>query len=144
MHHVRLLACSVLVLATAGCGDGPGGPGPNPGDTVAPFVTALLPAPLERNVLLDAAITVTFSEPINPATVGVGSFLVRRSFDTVPGGYVFGDSTVGFEPDGLLESGTAYSVTLTRGVRDPAGNQLARDTAWSFTAEGRAVPASRR
>jgi hypothetical protein len=144
MRHARLLSGSVLVLATAGCGDGPGGPGPDPGDTVAPFVTALLPAPLERNVLLDAAITVRFSEPVNPATVGVGSFLVRRFFDTLPGGYVFGDSSVSFEPDGLLESGATYSVTLTRGVRDPAGNQLARDTAWFFTAEGRVLPASRR
>jgi len=144
MRHVRLLAGPLLVLATATCGDGTGGPDSVPADTVAPFVTAVLPAPLERNVLLDAAITVTFSEPINPATVGVGSFLVRRSFDTVPGSYVFGDSTVSFEPAGLLGSGTAYSGTLTRGVRDPAGNQRARDTAWFFRAEGPAVPASRR
>jgi len=132
------------MLAAGGCGDGPGGPGPNPADTVAPFVTALSPAPSARNVLLDATITVTFSEPVNPVTVGVGSFLVRRFFDTLPGGYVFGDSSVGYEPDALLESGATYSITLTRGIRDPAGNQLARDTAWFFTAEGRAVPASRR
>lgn len=144
MRHVRLLVVPGLVLATAMCGDdGNGGPS-LPADTVAPFVTDLSPAPSERNVVVGAAIIVTFSEPINPATVGVGSFLVRQSSDTVPGSYVFGDSAVSFEPDGLLESGRAYSVTLTRGVRDPAGNQLARDTAWFFSVEGLVVPASRR
>jgi hypothetical protein len=34
-----------------------------------------------------------------------------------------------------------YSVTLTRGIRDSAGNQLARDTAWSFRTEPVVVPA---
>jgi hypothetical protein len=52
--------------------------------------------------------------------------------DTVPGTYAFGDSTVSFVPDAPLRAFTSYSARLSRGIRDPAGNQLARDTAWSF------------
>jgi hypothetical protein len=132
MRHVRLLVVPGLILVTAVCGeDGNGGP-PLPSDTVAPAVTALAPPPLAQDVARDATIRVTFSEPINPATVGIGSFLVRRALDTVPGSYVFDDSTIAFAPDAELASLALYSVTLTRGIRDPAGNQLIRDTAWSF------------
>jgi hypothetical protein len=137
MRYVRLLVGPGLVLAAAMCSDGTEGPDPAPADTVAPFVTLLFPAPAAQDVPRGAMIVVTFSEPINPATVGVGSFLVRRSFDTVAGSYVFGDSSAGFEPEELLEAFAVYSVSLTRGIRDSAGNQLASDTLWGFrTASG--------
>jgi hypothetical protein len=64
--------------------------------------------------------------------VGPASFLVRRGFDTVPGGYAFGDSTASFVPNDDLAFFASFSVIVTRGIRDPAGNQLPRDTAWGF------------
>jgi hypothetical protein len=36
-------------------------------------------------------------------------------------------------PVSNLEPGTTYSVTLTTGARDLAGNALAGNVAWSFT-----------
>ena len=113
------------------CGDSNSGP-TVPADTVAPQVAALFPVAFARDVSRDVTIMVTFTEPINPATVGVASFLVRRGFDTIPGTYAFGESTASFTPADRLLVQTAYSVALSRGIRDPAGNQLARDTAWSF------------
>jgi len=121
----------VLGAVAVGCGDSTSGP-TTPSDTVAPRVADLFPIPLARDVSQDAIITVTFTEPINPATVGLASFLVRRGFDTLPGTYAFGESTASFIPADRLQALTAYSVTLRRGIRDPAGNQLDRDTAWAF------------
>lgn len=130
MRRLWLPGLPVLAVIAA-CDDSPATP-KVPADTVAPRVFALSPAPLARNVSRDATIMVTFTEPINPATVGVGSFLVRLGFDTVPGTYAFGDSTASFIPASRLQILGTYSVLLTRGIRDPAGNQLAADTAWSF------------
>jgi hypothetical protein len=131
MRRIRVSLLAGLALAALACGEESGGP-ELPADTVAPRVAALEPAPLAQDVDIAVVITVTFTEPINPATVGPGSFLVSQGLDTVPGTYSFGDSTAGFVPDAPLRTFTSYGVRLSRGIRDPAGNQLARDTAWSF------------
>jgi len=128
------------LAVVAACGDSSSGP-PVPADTVAPRVAVLFPTPQARDVSQDATIMVTFTEPINPATVGLASFLVRRGFDTLPGTYAFGESTASFIPADRLQAVTAYSVTLRRGIRDPAGNQLDRDTAWAFQTAPVAPPA---
>jgi hypothetical protein len=114
------------------------------GDSVPPVVTDLAPAPGEEGVRVTTTVTVRFSEPINPATVGPASFQVRRGFDPVPGSYTFGDRAVSFVPDGDLAFAAVFSATLTRGIRDPAGNALPRDTVWSFQTASAAVPATRR
>ena len=136
---VCAVACAVAV-ATA-CGessvDGPSG---SSGDTIPPTIIDLQPVPLARDVPIEATVLVRFSEPINPATVGPASFLVRRGFDSVPGVYTFGDSSVGFAPDGNFQYASSYSVTLRRGIRDPAGNQLTNDTAWAFQTANQGTP----
>jgi hypothetical protein len=100
-----------------------------------------VPPPLAQDVSRDVTITVAFTEPINPATVGPASFLVTQALDTVPGAYAFGDSTVSFVPDAPLRAFTTYGARLSRGIRDPAGNQLVRDTAWSFRTRSEVVRA---
>lgn len=131
MRHVGVSLLAGFAVAALACGDEGGGPVP-PGDTVAPRIAALAPAPLAQDVNPDAVVTVAFTEPINPATVGPASFLMSQGIDTVPGSYAFGDSTMSFVPEGRLQPFTTYGVRVSRGIRDPAGNQLARDTAWSF------------
>jgi hypothetical protein len=134
-----VLACAVGTLTA--CGDTPvEGPGEPSGDTIPPAVVDLQPAPLASDVPVEVTVLVRFSEEINPATVGPASFLVRMGFDTVPGVYTFGDSAVGFDPDGNLQPASSYSVTLRRGIRDPAGNQLVRDTAWAFQTISQGTP----
>jgi len=119
------------LLAGLGCSDSPSNP-VLPDDTIPPVLTAAEPASGATDVALEAVIRLSFSEAINPATVGPGSFLVRTGFDTVPGVYVFAESTAVFAPAPLLKPLTSYLVTVRRGIRDPEGNQLARDSAWSF------------
>jgi hypothetical protein len=129
---MRLGIGSVLCLLTAvGCSDSASGP-VGPGDAIPPVLTGTSPGPGANNVALQTLIRITFSEPINPATVGPGSFLIRKGFDTIPGTYAAADSVAVFTPATLLDALSAYSVTVGRGIRDPAGNPLARDSAWSF------------
>jgi hypothetical protein len=144
MPSIRLpiLALAALPLAAA-CSD-PTDELPVPGDAVPPVVTALDPPPGAQDVDVAAVITVRFSEPINPATVGPASFAVRKGFDAVAGTYAFGDGTASFVPDANLAYLGSFGVTLTRGIRDPAGNQLARDTSWAFQVRGQGTPSPAR
>jgi hypothetical protein len=132
MRGIRLVIPPVAVLATAVACEEPTGEPPEPRDSIPPTIVALAPAPAAEGVPVDVVITVRFSEPINPATVGPASFYVRRGFDSVPGTYVFGDSSASFVPNHDLDYVTAFVVTVTRGIRDSAGNQLPNDTLWGF------------
>ena len=141
MPAIRLLIPVLAgLVAVAACSD-PADESPGTGDTIPPVVTALAPVPGTQDVPVTARITIRFSEPINPATVGPASFLVREGSDSVPGAYAFGDSTASFVPEDNLAYRATYSVTVTRGIRDPAGNQLARDTAWGFLTAAQETPA---
>jgi len=140
MRSVWLHAVVAAWAVVAGCGDSGSSPDV-PGDTVAPRVISLDPVPLAQGVSRSAVVTVVFSEPINTATVGRASFLLRQGFDTVAAAYEFGDSAVTLVPDEQLALQTFYSVTLTRGIRDLAGNQLSSDTAWTFQTAAVVPPA---
>jgi hypothetical protein len=91
----------------------------------APAVTGFTPVDNAIGVPVDGDITVTFSKPIDGDTVTSGSFLVAN------GGPVAGSVTVAsnrrsatFDPDANLEYLTEYSVSLTDGVTDRAGNPI--------------------
>lgn len=138
---VRCLAVVCAVAVATACGESSvDDPPVSGGDTIPPAIVDLQPAPLAQDVPVEATVLVRFSEPINPATVGPASFLVRRGFDSVPGVYTFGDSVVGFDPDGNFQPASSYSVTVRRGLRDPAGNQLTHDTAWAFQTVSQGTP----
>lgn len=115
---------------------------PPAGDTTAPEVTSTVPANGATGVPVDAAISATFSEAINPATlsgavslqaVGGGPVAANIAYDAAT-------LTVTITPDDGLSTGTEYLVTLGTGIADLAGNQLAGDVTWSFTTADDAPP----
>ena len=127
-----------LLLVPLACGGGGQGPPPGPGDTIPPLIEALSPAPGDTGVRGDATISVTFSEVVNPATVATASFFLQKNFTPalVPLAYSYAGRTATAAPVAPLESLTVYIATLTRAVRDSAGNQLAADTSWEFRTRG--------
>jgi hypothetical protein len=142
--HVTLRVIALPVLLVGACGDEPV-PGPGtPGDTVGPALVALRPAPGDTGVRLLSQVEVTLSEPVNPATLGPASFFLLRGTVPVAASYAVESLTVALQPDSSLDSLTTYTVTITRAVRDPAGNRLAADTTWSFRTGAGVVPAGRR
>jgi outer membrane beta-barrel protein len=103
-------------------------------DTTAPTVTFTSPvkgataAPVKQNV------NAAFSENMDPATIGAATFGVKQGSKPVAGKVTATASTVTFAPTGNFEKGKAYTATVTTGAKDLAGNPLAHDYVWSFTA----------
>lgn len=119
-------------------------------DVTAPVVNSTSPADTESNVAIDRAINVTFSEPMDPATITTANFLVTGPGTTPMIGTVAFDASnntatftrhvhfstpVGPHPIPVsnLEPGTIYAARLTTGAKDMAGNALATDKIWSFS-----------
>ncbi|MDJ0868735.1 MAG: Ig-like domain-containing protein, partial [Myxococcota bacterium] len=94
---------------------------PGPGDTVGPAST----------------VTVSFSEPIDPATVDgnvrllVGGVPLAASVSLSSGG-----RTVALSPSGGLTPDTGYEIDVSTGVADLAGNALANAATAAFSTSG--------
>ena len=91
----------------------------------APRVVAIVPAAAEQNVSLGAPVVVTFSEAVDPASVGSGGDLAV----TPAGGSALtgtfslsnGNTVLTFRPGAPLEPNTRYTVTVGTSIRDLAG-----------------------
>ena len=102
-------------------------------DTTSPEVVNVTPADGALDLPVGGDVTVTFSEPIEPATLNSGSFgLVNGG--AVPGSLVAATDALSatFTPDGPLAYETPYQVSVTGDVTDTSGNALA-PFASSFT-----------
>lgn len=100
-------------------------------DTTPPTVTAVAPLNGATGVAADAAVTVTFSEPMNPATLTTGAV-------TMTGGTLTGVSYSAALRQLTLQtlpfpSGATVSITLSTAMQDANGNGLAAPYSWSFT-----------
>ncbi|MCV9967615.1 Ig-like domain-containing protein [Pararhizobium sp. BT-229] len=104
-------------------------------DLTAPAVSGLMPLPDAVEVDLNAAITATFSEDVDPATIGVNS--LRLSAKGVPVkasvSYDTWTRSAVLAPAMPLKSRTKYTATIAAGAGDKAGNTLGTGQSWSFT-----------
>lgn len=142
--HNTLWRSGLPALALVACDDGSTVPPPNARDTIPPAIVELSPGPDATGVPVGSSVRVTFSEPLNWATVATASFFLTRRLQPVPATYAFDRATATLVPDADLDTLTTYTATLTGAVRDSAGNRLPRDTTWSFTTGVPSVPAGAR
>jgi hypothetical protein len=107
-----------------------------PSDTTAPEIVSISPADGESGVRTIGIVTVTFNEFVD---ISATSFLLRNA---ATGALVdaivsqapnFGPQRFILTPRFELDKNTRYTVTLTTGVKDWAGNPLPHDTSFSFT-----------
>ena len=96
-----------------------------------PTITFKSPADGATSVAINSTISATFSEAVNTSTVTTSTFTVSGS---VTGTIALsgGNTIATFMPSSSLAYGTTYTVTLTTGIKDIAGNPIAA-TSWSFT-----------
>ncbi|MCG3116737.1 MAG: Ig-like domain-containing protein [Candidatus Manganitrophus sp. SA1] len=101
-------------------------------DTTAPSIVATVPRDRETNVSTTSSIRVVFSEPIDPSSIHQDTFFLNGG---ITGTYSYDDSsrTAIFTPSRPLASSTVTTVTVTKEVKDLAGNPLQSDLTWSFT-----------
>ncbi|WP_216207624.1 DUF4082 domain-containing protein [Amycolatopsis aidingensis] len=111
------------------------------GDTTPPQITGRTPGPGAADVELNTAVTVSFTEPVDPASA---QFAL-----TDPGGAELGgeltlsadEHTVTFTPSARLAAGTSYGVSIK--IADVNGVPMPEPETWSFTATGtQACPCS--
>ncbi|HXG95752.1 MAG TPA: Ig-like domain-containing protein [Gemmatimonadales bacterium] len=100
-----------------------------------PVVVRTDPPPKKRDVPLNAAIVIVFSEPIAPASLTPSSVQVLRGSTPVTGtvGLLGGTTAaVVFTPAAPLEPNTDYRLVVTRAVRDLENEPLSADTSVPF------------
>jgi hypothetical protein len=114
-------------------------------DTTAPQVISTIPANLATGVATNRGISATFSEAMDPRTIGATTVTLRRGAVLVAGVVAldiapisgslsyYAGRTVTFQPGSPLLAHTSYTATITTGVKDLAGNALARAFVWTFT-----------
>ncbi|HUJ18768.1 MAG TPA: Ig-like domain-containing protein, partial [Nitrospirota bacterium] len=125
-----ILFCLLAVLSTLNACPGRKGPD-RPPDTIPPAVSDTAPRNLDTNVAPNAAISVTFSEPVLAGTVQFGLALVNGG-GSVPCTMSYSGNAAVCTPDQPLEYSTAYQATVS-GARDMSGNQMAGEYQWNFT-----------
>jgi hypothetical protein len=105
-----------------------------PGATT-PTVIATTPVNGAASVPLNQALTATFSEAMNAATINATTFTLKTGGVAVAGavGYVAPGSVATFTPSANLTASTVYTATITTGAQDLNGNALASNYVWTFT-----------
>jgi hypothetical protein len=110
----------------------------DPGDTTPPSVASSSPANTAVGVLINSVVTITFSEEMMPSTVNSSSVAVTPTAGgAAVAGTVSYDSptrTATFTPLKPLDYGVGYTLAVTTGATDLAGNGLAGNYNATFTA----------
>jgi hypothetical protein len=131
---VRAIIATVIIFFIWGCASEDKTVTPAPpddtGDTTAPIIMSTCPADGDTGVDVSSCIYCTFSEPIDTTCIARWSFYLDQDIS----GHFSCDSCIaGFDPAYNLDYGRTYIVTITKGVKDTAGNCLANEYCWSFT-----------
>ncbi|MHB8216569.1 MAG: Ig-like domain-containing protein [Candidatus Sulfotelmatobacter sp.] len=126
----------LLLIFNPGCSS----PGAKTG-LVAPIVTSEMPLSASAG-LCTAAVTATFSLPMNPTSINGATFTLAGPSTTAVSGTVSYDpssTTAAFTPSSALLATTTYTATIMTGAADQDGIALANNFIWTFTT-GNCVP----
>jgi hypothetical protein len=96
-------------------------------DVVAPTVAAVSPLNNAANVDTSTLVVVTFSEPMNRATVNASAVRLTAGATPIAASFVLAsdDRTVTLTPSTPLAINTLHTVTVDATVNDQAGNAMA-------------------
>jgi len=100
---------------------------------VCPEVISTDPANEATNVVTNKIITATFNEAMVPATINSETFTVKLGAVPVSGSITYAGVVATFTPTKPLEANKTYTGTVTKKVKDPAGNYPLENYTWSFS-----------
>ncbi|MBK5212834.1 MAG: DUF3494 domain-containing protein [Flavobacteriaceae bacterium] len=101
-------------------------------DVVAPTVILTDPADNDIDVARNKVISVNFSETMDPSSINGQTFYLKQGDVTLEGNVSYSGTTAKFISRTLLAPETRYTVTVTTGVTDVAGNALEANTELGF------------
>jgi ice-binding like protein/Big-like domain-containing protein len=145
-------AALLLLALAAACGDsggdasnatlgggaaGAGGGGAAAGgtgaaDTIPPVVSSTIPEDAASDVARNANIAATFSEAMDVETLTDNTFVLKQGASTVPGAVTYAGTVATLNPAAVLDENAVFTVTVTTGVTDEAGNAMVADETWTF------------
>ena len=102
-------------------------------DTTAPTVSSTGAPNGATGLPINRKATVVFSEFMDPLTITTETFTLKQGTTPVSGIVTYAGVTATFTPASNLENNTEYTVTITTGAKDLAGNALASDFSVSWT-----------
>lgn len=81
---------------------------------------------------LNANVTATFDEAMDPLTIIGSNFILTQGASTIAAGVSYGGTVATLNPSADLLPNTSYTATVTSGVTDLAANALAVPYTWTF------------
>jgi len=106
-------------------------------DNTAPSVVSTYPLDSATDIALGVNVTATFDEDMDPSTIDNSTFTL---YDNTAGSPVSGSvsyegstKTATFNPSSDLIYSHNHTATVTTGVEDLAGNNMASNKVWTFT-----------
>ena len=103
--------------------------------TLAPEILNITPRQGETDVLLDAPVTVQFSQPMDrPSTEE--AFLLLHDGERVPGAFEWSDDnrTLTLKPDALFDIESVYSLSIADSARSASGEAtISQGVTYTFT-----------
>ncbi len=126
--YVTLFAAKTgLYSTTMGKGSGP------ISSALRPSVSTTVPKDGTANVATNQKISASFSTPMDPTTINVGSFTLQQGGTFVAGTVSLIGSTATFTPSTALVPNASYTATIKTSAKDLTGNILFHDYYWCFT-----------
>jgi len=100
-----------------------------------PTVLSSTPVSGATAVSLNASVSATFSEAMDPAMITTTTFKLISGTPAVavPGTVIYASSKAAFWPTNQLASNTVFTATITSGAKSAAGLALATSHEWTFT-----------
>jgi len=109
-------------------------------DATGPRVVSIDPASNSNSVAPNSPVTMTFTEPLDPASVNGINFRVIASDDSQPAPVAIttpessdGQYRVRLTPTTLLKSNMTYTVQVKDAITDPSGNKMTLAVTTTFT-----------
>jgi len=102
-------------------------------DVTPPTVLSSVPVSGAISVSASSKVTSTFSETMDATTLTNSTFTLKQGTTSIAGTVSYTGTTATFSPSVTLTGNTAYTATVTTGVKDLSGNALAANYSWSFT-----------
>ena len=103
-------------------------------DTTPPVVSFTSPVNGDTATPVKQKVNAAFSENMDPATLTAATFTLNQGTTPVSGKVTSSASNATFTPARDFEKGKVYTAKITTGAKDLAGNTLAHEYLWSFTA----------
>jgi hypothetical protein len=128
LKNVFPIVALLLIALMAGCKKHETG--------LRPTSTSTDPEKNVTGVPRNQAVSITFSEAMDPATINASTFTLMQGANAVPGVVTYSGTTATFTPSNVLAAATLYTATVTTGAKALSGNSLAANVVWSFTTGG--------